>query len=359
MAELVFDIERPNRDVFENVVRGCSGIVERQLGVAANEVVAILAETTGRELHEHEDLAAYVIRAVSGLRARGERRARALDAARRGAQVAEALGAIGSGDFRRMLTEAWNIEGTTTSVDVVVGRFKQLGIDGERVCWAVITKESLNHILLVRREANRIARMWPDRSADDLVGYGWRGLRLALRSYNPETAWFSTYACPKIRGSIRDGVRNEHHLPKRLNTFVNKVEQARDDLATSLGRHPTHSEIAARLEIEVEQVQALATYAAPTSLDGTDTETGFQLAGGTNVEDDALALLRAERVRDALAELSADEAEAVQLLVMDQLPMREVRALTGASPKQLRARRDRALALLRGELGEFADDTEA
>jgi DNA-directed RNA polymerase specialized sigma24 family protein len=62
----------------------------------------------------------------------------------------------------------------------------------------------------------------------------------------------------------------------------------------------------------------------------------------------------AEVVHDALNDLPLDEAEAVKLLVMEQLPMREVRERTGASPKQLRARRDRGLATLRGELDSWA-----
>ena len=346
-------IQTPGNDVEHNtitaIVRAVDALVRADLGGH----VAALETVSGVERRIGEPYAGYVERSVRSMRVRGERRSRALDLARTCTAAAALLEQVHDGTLSDLLHTTWCAVQRSLGVDDAVDELRRLGIDSEQLCWAVITRESLQHVLLVRKEANRAARMWPDRQADDLVGYGWRGLRLALRSYNPDTAWFSTYACPKIRGSIRDGVRNEHHLPKRLNTFVNKVERAKDDLSALLGRHPTQAEIAARLEIDVERVRATATYATPSSLDVGGEEHGIELTGTEDVEAAVLAHATADAVRVALGGLPTDDAVAVQLLVMEQLPMGEVKDRTGASPKQLRARRDRGLAALRDVLDAY------
>lgn len=263
--------------------------------------------------------------------------------------------ALPSSVSRAAIVACWDATTVSdASVDRAIERLSAQGVDGERLCWAVITRESCNHIPLVRREANRMAKLWPDRTGDDLVGYGWRGVRLALRSYNPDQAWFSTYACPKIKGAIRDGVRNEHHLPKRLTTFVNKVEHARDALAAAMSSAPTVAEIARCLDVDEAKVRATAYYVTPSSLDQADAV--HALPTDVDVEEIATANLLADAVASAISELPDEEAEAVELLVLQQVPIRVAQERTGASPKQLRARRDRALVSLRATLESWDID---
>lgn len=356
-STILRDLEHPHRSLQDNTINSLHTLARRALDATCNALTNDLALHSGIDPIDGEDTSTYVARAVTTLRVRTWRRAAALDAARSCMDVVDRQDALERGELHGHLRAVWQDGGVSVRVDTVVENLKKRGIDGEQLCWAVITRESLNHILLVRKEAYRAARSWSDRSAEDLIGYGWRGLRLALRSYNPDEAWFSTYACPKIRGSIRDGVRNEHHLPKRLNTFVNKVERAKDDLISALGRHPSAQEIAEQLDIDVERVHATTTYAAPAPL---ETEDGYTVSidNGASVEDLTIAADTSMAVHTALSQLPDDEATAVRLLVMEQIPMREVREHTGASPKQLRARRDRGLAALREALAELESGEE-
>jgi len=349
-------IQNPGRTAARNAVEGGESIIENKLFEISCVVEANIVRLGGKPMGDQRDYLEYLTTtAAESKNWRGVRKKAIIEIIKSGMVVGELLQKLEDGEIREELEDAWRRETKTASVDAVIASLRRRGVDGEALCWAVINRESLNHVLLVKREANRMVRLWPERKADDLIGYGWRGLRLALRSYKPETAWFSTYACPKIRGSIRDGVRNEHHLPKRLNTFVNKVERARDELSSKLGRHPTYAEIAAKLETELEKVQAVPLYATPHSLENGEEENGIQVIGAEDVERDAFRLLEAEKVARALSNIPQDEALAVRLLVMEQLSMQEVRGLTGASSKQLRARRDRGLAALRGA---FEDDFE-
>lgn len=349
IAHLLPTLAHPLKPIRENTVRGCLEYIEARLTSRALEIEQVFMYGGAGERGE-ADFLTYVTGVVSTNRSRGKTKQRIVETAKIGVAVGEALEEYTNGDIRSALESRWDKPVFSSNIDAVVETLGKRGINGEALCWEVICKESLQHIALVRREANRIVRMWPERKADDLVGYGWRGLRLALRSYNPETAWFSTYACPKIRGAIRDGVRSESHLPKRLNTFVNKAERAKDELSLILGRHPTQAEVAEKLQIEVERVRQIATFAPPQSLYSGEDENGLQIAGRDDVESAALAALERSQLEQALGSLPDEEATAIRLLVMDELSMQEVRERTGASSKQLRARRDRGLATLRENL---------
>jgi RNA polymerase sigma factor (sigma-70 family) len=346
------ELEHPRREPRVSCTRTCVAYVSEVLGIFEKTIEQEIVDGGGRGRKPGEEYVEYLTSTVAGLTLRGKRREAVLKAAKRGLVAEEIREKLADGELEAKLDRVWSDELERVSIDQVIEQLRRRGVDGEALCWSVISRESLNHVLLVKREANRMVRMWPERKADDLVGYGWRGLRLALRSYRPETAWFSTYACPKIRGSIRDGVRNEHHLPKRLNTFVNKIERARDELGAELGRHPTHGEVAEKLNIEIERVQMLPVYAAPQSLQYGEEEHGVSVIGDADVEDAAMRLFEADRIETAMRDLPQEEAEAVRLLVMEQISIGEARELTGASSKQLRARRDRGLATLRQGLIE-------
>jgi len=232
------------------------------------------------------------------------------------------------------------------------------GIDAERLCWAAISRESVRHVLLVFKEANRAARSWQDRSADSLVGYAYQGLRLALRNYDPSRGMFSTYACPRIRGTIRDGIRSESHLPKRLTTFIRKVEGAKEKLTQDLGRHPTLQEVATSLDLELDKLAPIKRYAPPVSYDDIMARPGAAEPSALVTTADPLAAAelaeRSSAIAEALESIDAADALAVRLLVLEQLSVAEVAESLGVSARVLRARRDRGLAALAELLSDWA-----
>lgn len=240
-------------------------------------------------------------------------------------------------------------------VETAIAELNRDGIDGERVCWGVISVESRRHVPLVLKEANRAARSWPDRGADGLIGYAWQGLRLGLRNYDPSRGMFSTYACPRIRGSIRDGIRSESHLPKRLTTFVHKVERTREALCHTLGRHPSLSEVAEALDMDLDRIGGVGRLGAPISLNEL-AERNDAILGESDddPESNALDADRRQAVELALAQLEPGDALAVRLLVLESVSVAESQARTGMSARQLRSRRDRGLEQLSGLLTEWA-----
>jgi RNA polymerase sigma factor for flagellar operon FliA len=252
--------------------------------------------------------------------------------------------------------------GDDVELDVVLAEALSQGVDAERLCSAVIHYESHFHIGLVWLEANRMAPSFPDHTAEDLAGWGWLGLRVALRKFEPQRGHrFSTYACYRIKGAIRDGVRDEHPVPKRLLTLQRKVQATEEQLSVHLGRVPQLAEVAEHLGETLEHLTRilprLANAASLDELEAAAAERGGAVPGSVDPTDPADLVIEAERldaVRAALGTIDPGDAEAVRLLVCEERSMAEARRVTGLSDRELRRRSERGCAQLRHLLADWA-----
>jgi RNA polymerase sigma factor FliA len=247
------------------------------------------------------------------------------------------------------------------------------GIDSQSVIDAAVHFEAGRHINLVKHQANRMARSYPHYRPEDLFGWGWRGLVVALRNYDPERFAFSTYACVRIKGAIQDGARAESPIPKRLGTYRRRVHAIEQDLGQRLGRDPsadelaaavaedhcirtfgrppTLSEIASRIEAERQQLLLLPRLQDAAPLDELAHVSTAAVHDG--VDDTVLTALRAQAVRDAVAGLPAEEAEAVRMLDLEELSLDDAARVSGATQRQLRSRRQRGRVMLEAALAEW------
>jgi RNA polymerase sigma factor for flagellar operon FliA len=251
------------------------------------------------------------------------------------------------------LTERYGSVVAGDSLDATIAQLVADGVDGELVTWEIITRESVRHEGLIYKECNRLVRTLPDRNPDELKGYGWAGLRVALRNYNPALGFaFSTYACPKINGAIRDGVRAESPIPKRLTTFLRKVSHAEEALTQMLSRPPSYAEIADYIKVSSEAMSLLPRLTSTASLDELSTgwgETSREpscLVDAADPEDAALTALRNAALHRAVDALPEEESVAVRLLMLEEMPVSEAAALVGVEPRQLRMRKLRGLRAL-------------
>ena len=114
---------------------------------------------------------------------------------------------------------------------------------------------------LVKFVAGRIGAGLPN-SVDpgDLVSSGVFGLIDAIDRYDPERAVkFETFAAPRIRGAIYDGLRQLDWVPRSVRSRAREVEKA------FASRVPTDEELAAKLHIgDDELARWLASIAATT-----------------------------------------------------------------------------------------------
>lgn len=227
----------------------------------------------------------------------------------------------------------------------------------EGLMWALITLESQRHVGLVKTVANRMQLSYEAFTAEDLFSWGWWGLCLALRSYDPRTAAFSTYAVTRINGAIRDGIRSESHLPKRLTAFVRNVEHAEDTIRQTLQREPALEELSALVGATLAELEAIQRYRAPRSLDEAlaNDNDGWVPVDPASPETEAMSSILNEDIGGALGKLPTEERYVVQALVMEQRSLVEVAAETGMSVRQVRRVRDLAFSRLRDQLASWND----
>jgi RNA polymerase sigma factor FliA len=104
---------------------------------------------------------------------------------------------------------------------------------------------------LVRKLALQLlARLPASVELDDLIQAGMIGLLDAARRYQETAdAQFETYATSRIRGAMLDELRNQDWLPRSVRSKAKRIEQAVAHLGQRLMRAPTESEIAAQLDM--------------------------------------------------------------------------------------------------------------
>mgnify|MGYP000946942332 FL=1 len=107
--------------------------------------------------------------------------------------------------------------------------------------WLVV-----HYASLVKFVAGRLAAGLP-RTVDtgDLVSAGVFGLMNAIDRFDPsQGAKFETYAIPRIRGAILDGLRALDWVPRSVRSRSRSVQDAIAVLEHQHGRSPTDEEIA-------------------------------------------------------------------------------------------------------------------
>ena len=120
---------------------------------------------------------------------------------------------------------------------------------------------------LVKFVAGRVGAGLPS-SVDpgDLVSSGVFGLIDAIERFEPDRGVkFETFAAPRIRGAIYDGLRQLDWVPRSVRSRARDVERAISELEAKNGRAPTDEELATHLHIGSEELARwLASIAATT-----------------------------------------------------------------------------------------------
>ena len=107
-------------------------------------------------------------------------------------------------------------------------------------------------------------------SPDDLFQVGCIGLMKAIANFDPtKQVRFSTYGVPMIAGEVRRYLRDNSviRVSRSIRDVAYKVLQCKEAMLLRLGREPTVEEVAAELNLPVEDVnEALDAVCAPVSL---------------------------------------------------------------------------------------------
>jgi RNA polymerase sigma factor FliA len=150
-------------------------------------------------------------------------------------------------------------------------------------------KEQLlvNYLPLVKIVASRMKVSLPNSVVlDDLVGAGTMGLINSVDHFNPDLGFkFETYAVPRIRGAILDGLRDYDWVPRSIRAKERMVSRAMVALEEELNRIPSDEELAAKLELSVSDYHKLLDEVSATSLLSFDHPMGTDEGHTTSLYD--------------------------------------------------------------------------
>jgi len=221
------------------------------------------------------------------------------------------------------------------------------------------------HLPLVRKVVRRLLLHKPPHiDSEELVNWGLDGLVQALRRFDPSRqVGFETYARTRIRGAILDRLRATDFMARSLRRKVNKLERAYRTLETKLGRPASEEEVAAELEMELEDFRQLLAEIGRSGVVGLEdlgeTPAQDQPALEDIVDPDRAdpldALLSRERSRlvaDAIERLPGKEQKVIALYYHEGITMREVAAVLGVTESRVSQLHSQALLRLGGQLTE-------
>jgi RNA polymerase sigma factor FliA len=226
----------------------------------------------------------------------------------------------------------------------------------------------LEHLPQVQYIARRIHdRLPPQVLLEDLVHAGILGLMDAVRKYDPsKNVQLKHYAEFRIRGAILDSLRQVDWSPRTLRRQGRRLEQAISDCKGRFGRDPTEPEIAAELNMTLEDLQHLmgdlrgldiGSLQADSNEPGSGEE-ALQYRPGSEEEDPFHQTLRSEMtglLAKAVGELPDRERQVLALYHFEELTMKEVGAALGIGESRVSQIHTAALLRLRVRLRELLD----
>ncbi|MCI5042724.1 MAG: FliA/WhiG family RNA polymerase sigma factor [Donghicola eburneus] len=215
-----------------------------------------------------------------------------------------------------------------------------------------------DHMHLVKRLAwHFLGRVGRFVELEDLMQAGYLGLVDASQRYSVrEGVSFSAYAAIRVRGSIVDLLRRNSNLCRKTIAMQQEVKKAIQALEGEFGRTPEAEEIAAKLEIPIEEYeewQARFQANRVQSLDEVYSDQSMLFEDrNQNSEDLTHQSQLKQLLRNALEKLPEREALLLHLYYVEELNVYEVAAILGVTTGRVSQIKKAAIMRLRGLIGE-------
>lgn len=204
---------------------------------------------------------------------------------------------------------------------------------------------------MVKFVAGRLGAGLPSHVDDaDLISYGLMGLIGAIERFEPERGIkFETFAMTRIRGAIIDELRSLDWVPRSVRSRAREIEAAQAKLEHELQRAPSEAELAARLSISEEELQASLLEIANSSVYALDElwtvsdSSGDQVSLLDTISDpraeDPQESLASSEIKDRLTEAISSLPEREQLVVAlyyyENLTLREIGEVLGVTESRV------------------------
>jgi RNA polymerase sigma factor for flagellar operon FliA len=224
------------------------------------------------------------------------------------------------------------------------------------------------NISLVHHVARQLSRsLAADADLDELVSAGTMGLMSAMDAFDSTRGLaFSTFAVPRIRGSILDELRRQDHVPRSIRRKTRAIAQARESLMAALGRRPEDGEIAEQLGVDVQtiwrwQAEVEASVHVPLDRTAGDRDSAMPapadfLSADAEGADDRLSKEQEIAIlRDAISKLKDQERTVLALSYFEELKLHEIAEILGLTDSRVSQIRSKALSRLRETMAPMRD----
>lgn len=216
----------------------------------------------------------------------------------------------------------------------------------------------LDHIPLLRHIVGRLALDLPASvERDDLYGWGMLGLIGAADTWEPSRGLkFSTFAFPRIRGSILDELRRADFLPRGRREKVRELERAVSTLEQRDGVAPSPEQIAVELGVTPDEVGEILLSARSAGTASLDDGPGTELLGllSDPHSDDPQGSAEWEEMRRllvaAIGDLPEQDKTVITLYYGEELYLREIAEVLGVTESRVSQIHSRALYRLNRQL---------
>ncbi|HQN17695.1 MAG TPA: FliA/WhiG family RNA polymerase sigma factor [Syntrophobacteraceae bacterium] len=224
------------------------------------------------------------------------------------------------------------------------------------------TKEEtiLGHLDLVKYLALRLAPRLPgDISVDDLFSAGIIGLMDAIDKFDPsQQIQFKTYAKIRIKGAMLDEIRSLDWVPRSLRQKSTMLGRVCVALEEKLGRRPEEEEVAAELNLsledyyglieEIKSISVLPLEVLDTMEDGHPEELLSLQSDGPF--QNAYRKQIQQKLGEAIGTLSKNEQLVLSLYYYEELTMKEIGVVLGFTESRISQLHTQAVARLRTRL---------
>jgi RNA polymerase sigma factor for flagellar operon FliA len=221
----------------------------------------------------------------------------------------------------------------------------------------------LEHLPQVRLIARRIQERLPDSiSLDDLVSNGVLGLISAIDNFDPlQNVKLKTYAEYKIRGAILDSLRGLDWAPRQKRRKSKQIEAAIATAEQRLQAPPSEDEIAAELDITLEEYHQWLVEIRGLNL------ASLEYAGGDQGNDllhflpdtheslPSTLLERAELEKllaTSIERIPEIEKTVLSLYYHEELTLREIAQVVNLHESRISQLKSQAIMRLRGQLAQ-------
>jgi RNA polymerase sigma factor FliA len=229
----------------------------------------------------------------------------------------------------------------------------------------------LHYSPLVKYVAGRVGvGLPPNIEQADLVSYGIFGLIDAIEKFDLDRAIkFETYAISRIRGAIIDELRAIDWIPRSVRYKAREVEKAYAKLEGELHRTPSEAEVAAEMDIKLEDLHTIFSQVSFVNVVALDEllsvggEKGDKLSLVDTLEDtraeDPVLAFESEETKFLLAKaintLPEREKIVVTLYYYEGLTLAEIGQVLGVTESRICQMHTKAVLQLRGKLSDSKD----